>query len=958
MVKTKEYVVASCYFSPKTSHNVFDKGLREISSLLESQKGPIVVAGDFNAKAPAWGEKQHNKRGEILSDWAHELGLTPIIISGGDTLIRGNGSSKIDIALCNDAALEHLEDSTVLKDLTGSDHRYVLHSFKRTTEQINRNATVGRKLIKDNLKTKKAIKNWQAEAIQYRRSIYNLSPSITNEEKAMYIDAELTRLLTSLNKEQDNAPPPHLKNKTMNYWWNDRVASARREMTTWRRKLTRSNRKGKRGTELDNIKSSFKKARKHLKLEITKAKEEAWIKICESVDKDLWGKPYKIVTNKLRGGKNKTHIRLDKEEARVQIDKLFVTIPCPPPTLPTHHELRGGEEELDFCTIAFLEKEAKKLGTKKAAGLDGLTVPAIRSLVDIAGPHVCRLFNGAYEAEHFPDEWKNGKLIFIPKGGSTNETQALRPIVLVSNLAKLYEKCLNKEIWKAIGDEGLHRSQHGFRTAHSTTGAAVELMTKWDGAKRQGKHCLLLAFDVSNAFGSIKWTTILEAMHEKGVPEKLINNIARYLIGRKVTYETDQDQVTGEIFAGVPQGSVLGPTLWNIAYDGVLRLPYATGVEPIAYADDLVLFIAARNPLTLQDKARTAYDNVQVWMDSKGLKLATNKTEALILTARKKNKILGMSVHGTCVKTEGFLKYLGIKINPNRVFIDHVRSACEKAASFAAALRRITPNISGCSRKSRLAFYHVVESVILYAAPAWGEAANYDYPKKILRRTQKTALIGVVRAYRTTAWAALCVLAGITPIDLKIKERSNIFQAIKNSDRGEELKDRLKEIKKDTLQKWQLLWDNETSGRWTHTLIPKIEEWLETGPDIIDARIAQCLSGHGVFGNFLLKIKKFQYSDCLLCNAEFDSPEHAVFECTSTAEPRERFTQLHGTLNKENLRDKLLNKTSRNALTEYLRKVIGTREAKLRKYEEEDLFSGRPINLRSGRDTLPTSTLC
>lgn len=61
----------------------------------------------------------------------------------------------------------------------------------------------------------------------------------------------------------------------------------------------------------------------------------------------------------------------------------------------------------------------------------------------------------------------------------------------------------------------------------STTGTAVELLAKWDAAKKKGNHCLLLAFDISNAFGTISWRTILDALNDKSIPGKLIRNVAR-----------------------------------------------------------------------------------------------------------------------------------------------------------------------------------------------------------------------------------------------------------------------------------------------------------------------------------------------------------------------------------------------------------------------------------------------
>jgi len=59
------------------------------------------------------------------------------------------------------------------------------------------------------------------------------------------------------------------------------------------------------------------------------------------------------------------------------------------------------------------------------------------------------------------------------------------------------------------------------------------------------------------------------------------------------------------VTAGVPQGPILGPFLWNVAYDSLLALPdLPEGTELVAYADDLAVMVTAKNAHTLQDRTR------------------------------------------------------------------------------------------------------------------------------------------------------------------------------------------------------------------------------------------------------------------------------------------------------------------------------------------------------------------
>jgi len=137
-------------------------------------------------------------------------------------------------------------------------------------------------------------------------------------------------------------------------------------------------------------------------------------------------------------------------------------------------------------------------------------------------------------------------------------------------------------------------NQFGFRHKTSTCDALHIVQELVLEAMEGGEVVIGASLDVTNAFNSLRWSSIRRALLDKGFPVYLRRIIGSYLSDRKIEYPTsDGNTVDRDITAGVPQGSVLGPTLWNITYDWVLRTPLEEGSIIVGYADDILILTKA-----------------------------------------------------------------------------------------------------------------------------------------------------------------------------------------------------------------------------------------------------------------------------------------------------------------------------------------------------------------------------
>jgi hypothetical protein len=214
----------------------------------------------------------------------------------------------------------------------------------------------------------------------------------------------------------------------------------------------------------------------------------------------------------------------------------------------------------------------------------------------------------------------------------------------------------------------------------------------------------------------------------------------------------------------VPQGLLLGPLLWNLVYDGLLRLlDPVKDVDAVAFAGDLALVITMRKSQDIVDRIREAMKLVTDWYKDAGLHLAPEMTEVVLLTGKCVSKVLKFDVGNGEITTRNTVRYLGILIDNARRYSPHLDQVCDKTERFVGATGSLLPNVNGHTDTVRKLCYGVYESVILYVAQIWASALNMERNKKILRSAQ--------RAYRTVSYAALYVVTGSMTIHIKAKLR-------------------------------------------------------------------------------------------------------------------------------------------------------------------------------------------
>jgi len=324
-----------------------------------------------------------------------------------------------------------------------------------------------------------------------------------------------------------------------------------------------------------------------------------------------------------------------------------------------------------------------------------------------------------------------------------------------------------------------------------------------------------VTIDVKNAFNTAPWRLIDAALRRCATPDYIINIQRSYMDNRElIVGENDRLPVT----CGVPQGSVLGPTLWNLFYDGVLRLPMPDGIKLIAFADDVAVVAVAHNAELVEGIANPALSTICEWMAENGLRLAPEKSECVVLTKKRAYRDPVLYVDGCPVTVKKAVRYLSVQLDTRLSFGTHAESVSSGARNAASALGRLMPNVGGPVQCKRSLLMSVVHSRLLYGVAVWADeeqkVAKYQ---NIILQSQRCAALRVARCYRSMSDMAALVLARIPPVTVQAAVRKRAA-ALKNE--GVILSAKLKED--DTLSRWQAMWDASKKAEWTKFLIPNL----------------------------------------------------------------------------------------------------------------------------------------
>lgn len=871
-VKIDGLYIVSCYAPPSMSIEDFAQMMGIMTTELRGKR-PVIVAGDYNAWSQTWGSTHTNPRGRIVEETFATMELVLLNEPGQYTFDSGRGRSIIDLAYADTSTANRIRWE-ISEVYTHSDHHAI-------TIDVNRRE--GRRAFVQ-----------KVQRISWKRNAFDVESFEVawNEAKFDGESAKVKAIQVAKRLEEacDAAMPRRTGtvNRQPAYWWTEEIAELRRKCIKARRKAQRA--RGR--ATFSELQIYFRVCRLALKRAILASKNRCFRELRDSADVDPWGLAYKTVMRKVRGP------RAPQPTCPVLLEKVVVEL------FPPQDELNDigldhieDMSEIENVTMDEILATLSRISDEKAPGPDGVPNAAFKAAVRARPAVFADLYSTCIREGIFPERWKRQRLVLLLKPGKApDEPSSYRPLCLLDTVGKVLERIIGDRLQEHLeGAGGLCDRQYGFRRARSTVDAirtvvdiARNATSGSGGPSGTMKYCAVITLDIKNAFNSANWTRILKALKMFSVPAYLLRMIRSYFCDRVLEYDTEEGPKKYAVTGGVPQGSVLGPTLWNAMYDGVLKLELPKDATLVGYADDIALVVVGKQIVDVELTCNDAVTRIQRWLNNAKLELAAQKTEVVLLSSRRRKEHMTVNVGGHDIKSKPAIRYLGVIIDTRITFKDHLRAVSVKAAAVNGALTCILPNIGGPQGARRRLLSMVTDSIVLYAAPIWA-GAKHSHLREA-KHTQRVSALRVACAYRTVSEEAICVIAGKIPLDIRAQEMQRIYtrQGIKPTLEQKE------EQRRQSLNEWQLRWEHASKGRWTFELIPQIRIWIQRKHGEVDFYLTQLLSGHGCFLYYLYRFKLADTPFCPTCHGAHESAKHVLFECERFESEREELARRFG----------------------------------------------------------------
>jgi ribonuclease HI len=763
IVAAKVYntVYASIYISPNCHPS-----REHLQGLLTGLGENCIIMGDFNAHHPIWGSNSANRMGRMIIDLLSEHNLC-LLNNGNSTRINlpNQNPSMVDLTICSPQHATVLQWEVLSGDTLGSDHYPILvstphahglrpfkggscGSFKRTKYNTSR-ADWGKfsNLIED------GIVGLPSPAQDNIKVCYTSFVDILKDKANKSIPS------VAKNRKKPSPPP----------WWDqaceEAVSNRKTCILAYRTYSTFEN-----FLLLKNAQASAKRILKN-------KKRNGWKRFCNSLSPET---PLSQVWESVRRFKKSftPYTRLPSNEAWIHEFANGLA----PLTVPSREDIPRpySLQSSSWMDIHFSLAELKSVLPHlrdTTPGMDDIPYSFLTHISEESLGYFLRMVNVIFESGEVPEEWRTQLIIpaLKPKK-DPNEGSSYRPIALSSTLAKVTEHLIKNRLeWHLESNKILPPTQFGFRKSKSTAESISILLTDIQIAFTKGEHVVGVCLDINAAFDNVLINVLEDKLLNMEVSPKLsffITNLLRdrtiYILEPRIN-----ELITRKVIKGLPQGSVLSPTLFNV-YSHDIDSSLAHSVHSLQYADDLFLYAVGPDIRLLQRVINESLEGLGRWMGRHGLQLSPNKSKCIVFSRLRKPQPIAVMYDQSNIPQVKEIRFLGVTIDQHLAWTSYVTEIANRCQAGLNILRAVSRVWWGSHPSTQKLFYNAyVRSQLDYATFLIEPTSIKNL--NVLNKIQYQALRLIIGAMKSSPINALQVESADPPLKLRRQWQADRF---------------------------------------------------------------------------------------------------------------------------------------------------------------------------------------
>ena len=371
-------------------------------------------------------------------------------------------------------------------------------------------------------------------------------------------------------------------------------------------------------------------------------------------------------------------------------------------------------------------KDAINKSHDTATGPDEIHYQMLKHLPPKSLKTLLAIFNDIWETGKFPESWELATIIPIPKPGKDHaEPTNYRPIALTSCICKTLERMINTRlVWYLEFNNLISPVQSGFRSERSTNDNLVRLETFIRDAFVKKEHVVAVFFDLEKAYDTTWKYGILRDLHEFGVKGRLANFVESFLANRSIQVRVGSTlSDTFGLSQGVPQGSILSTTLFNIKINSIMNCldPKTDGS---LYVDDFCMCYRSTSMRTIERHLQQCINRIEDWALKNGFKFSKSKTQCVhFCQLRKIHDDPELYLYGSLIPVVDDFKFLGLIFDRKLSFIPHIKYLKAKCLKALNLLKVLSHTNWGADRTVLLQLYRsLIRSKLDYGSIVYGSA--------------------------------------------------------------------------------------------------------------------------------------------------------------------------------------------------------------------------------------------